>query len=142
MRASEKGMAPPVLAHPGARPIRSNLSRVGTAHRCVIPPSEPCLRVSSHTAQASRFRIRRFSCQGCCVDLLVAVEVHELQVGAFVRSALAFGSQVVAVEGFSVEQGSSAMATPSPLGACQAHEPGWQEIVVDLAPFALYPVGS
>ena len=48
----------------------------------------------------------------------------------------------MALEGFSVEQGFSAMATESPLGAGQAHEPGWQQIVVDLAPFALYPVTS
>ena len=33
----------------------SPLGRVGTTHRCAIPPSEPCVRVSSHTAQASRF---------------------------------------------------------------------------------------
>jgi hypothetical protein len=60
------------------------------------------------------------------VDLLVAVEVYELQVGLLLRSAFAFGVQVVAVEGFSIEEGGSAMATPSPLGVCQADEPGRQ----------------
>jgi len=49
---------------------------------------------------------------------------------------------VVAVEGFSIEQGFSAMVAESPLGARQAHEPGRQEVVVELAPFALYPVAS
>ena len=56
------------------------------------------------------------------------------------RSAFAFGKQVVAVEGFSVEEGSSAMVAESPLGACQAHESGRQGVVVELAPFALDPV--
>jgi len=48
----------------------------------------------------------------------------------------------MALEGFSVEQGFSAMAAESPLGACQAHEPGRQEIFVELAPFTLSPVTS
>ena len=68
----------------------------------------------------------------------MAVEVYELQVGPLVRSALAFGVQVMPVEGFSVEEGSSAVATPSPLGVRQADEPGWQ--FFDLSPFASDPV--
>ncbi len=117
------------------------LSRVRTAHRCAILPSEPCVRVSSHTAQASRFSIRRFSYRCCCcVDLLVAVEVYELQVGVLICSALAFGVQVMLVEGFSVEEGSSAVSAPSPLGVCQADEPGRQ--LADLSLFASDPVTS
>ena len=68
----------------------------------------------------------------------MAVEVYELQVGPFIRTALAFGMQVVAVEGFSIEEGGSAMSAPSPLAVCQADEPGWQ--LFDLSPFALAPV--
>jgi hypothetical protein len=47
-----------------------------------------------------------------------------LQVGLLLRSAFAFGTQVMAVEGFSVEEGSSAMATPSPLAVCQTDQLG------------------
>jgi hypothetical protein len=54
----------------------------------------------------------------------VAVEVYELQVGVLIRSAFAFGAHVMAVEGFSVEEGSSAVATPSPLAVCQADQLG------------------
>jgi hypothetical protein len=83
--------------------------------------------------------IRRFSCR-CCVDLLVAVEVYELQVGLLVRPALAFRVQVMAVEGFSVEERSSTVSAPSPLAVSQADEPGWQ--LFDLSPFAPDPVAS
>jgi hypothetical protein len=72
------------------------------------------------------------------MDLLVAIEVYELQVGVLIRSALAFGAQVMAVEGFSAEEGSSAVATASLLGVSQADEPRWQ--VIDLSPFARAPV--
>ena len=72
--------------------------------------------MSSHTAQASRFSIQRFVYRCCYVDLLVAVEMYELQVGPLIRSALAFGTQVVPVESFSVEEGSFAVATASQLG--------------------------
>ena len=58
------------------------------------------------------------------MDLLVAVEVYELQVGVLIRSAFAFGAHVMAVEGFSVEEGSSAVATPYPLAVCQADQLG------------------
>jgi hypothetical protein len=74
------------------------------------------------------------------VDLLVAVEVYELQVGVLICSALAFGVQVMLVEGFSVEEGSSAVSAPSPLGVCQADEPGRQ--LADLSLFASDPVTS
>jgi hypothetical protein len=60
----------------------------------------------------------------------------------FVRPALAFGQQVMAVEGFSVEKRSSAVSTASLLGAGQAGEPGRQQALLELSPLALYPVTS
>ncbi len=64
----------------------------------------------------------------------MAVEVYEVQVGVLIRSAFTFGVQVMLVEGCSVEERSSTMGAPSPLGVCQADEPGWQ--LFDLSPFA------
>ena len=72
--------------------------------------------------------------------LLVAVEVYQLQVGVLLRSAFAFGVQVMPVEGFSVEEGSSTMGASSPLAVDEADEP-WRQLF-DLSSFALVPVAS
>ena len=113
--------------------------RVGEERCRPSPPSEPCVRLSPHTAQASHLRtpgqvLINNSRRHHGVPLLVAVQVHQFPVATRVRSAHAPWSLVVAVQFLTVDEVHATHRTSPVLGFGQQHIVTGQAADVDLPP--------